>query len=98
MWFAISSLPPICYPSFSFIGGVAKEYTTKLGCEKYFRRSHNTKHRWRCSNEMMIVSSSPKRRKPKTISQFTGHLLSPFSEKKKNSNPCDYLLNNLIGF
>ncbi len=27
-WFAI------CCPSFSFIGGVAKEYITKLGCEK----------------------------------------------------------------
>jgi hypothetical protein len=37
-WFAISSPPPICCPSFSFMGGVAKEYTTKLGCEKYFRR------------------------------------------------------------
>jgi hypothetical protein len=31
MWFAISSPPPIWCPSFSFIGGVAKEYTTKLG-------------------------------------------------------------------
>jgi hypothetical protein len=30
--------PPICYRNFSFIGGVAKEYITKLGCEKYFRR------------------------------------------------------------
>ncbi len=36
-WFAISSPPPICCPSISFIGGVAKEYITKLGCEKYFR-------------------------------------------------------------
>jgi hypothetical protein len=26
--------PPIYCPSFSFIGGVAKEYITKLGCEK----------------------------------------------------------------
>jgi hypothetical protein len=25
-------------PSFSFMGGVAKEYKTKLGCEKYVRR------------------------------------------------------------
>jgi hypothetical protein len=24
-WFAISSPPPICYPSFSFMGGTAKE-------------------------------------------------------------------------
>jgi hypothetical protein len=37
-WFAISSPPPICCPSFSFIGGVAKEYITILGCEKYFCR------------------------------------------------------------
>jgi len=37
-WFATSSPPPICCPPFSFIGGVAKEYITKLGCEKYFRR------------------------------------------------------------
>ncbi len=28
---------PICCPSFSFIGGIAKEYITKLGCENYFR-------------------------------------------------------------
>ncbi len=37
-WFVSSSSQPICCPSFSFIGGVAKEYITKLGCEKYFRR------------------------------------------------------------
>jgi len=37
-WFVFSSSPPICCPSFSFFVGVAKEYTTKLGCEKYFRR------------------------------------------------------------
>ncbi len=36
-WFAFSSPSPICCPSFSFMGGVAKEYITKLGCEKYFR-------------------------------------------------------------
>jgi len=35
-WFAISSPPPIRYPSFNFIGGVAEKYITKLGCEKYF--------------------------------------------------------------
>jgi hypothetical protein len=28
------------------MGGVAKEYITKLGCEIYF----HTEHRWRCSN------------------------------------------------
>jgi hypothetical protein len=38
-WFVISSLPPICCPSFSFIGGVAKEYFKRLGCEKYIRAS-----------------------------------------------------------
>ncbi len=38
IWFAISSPPRICCLGFSFIGGVAKEYITKLGCEKYFRR------------------------------------------------------------
>jgi hypothetical protein len=37
-WFAITSPPPICCLSFSFMGWVAKEYITKLGCEKYFRR------------------------------------------------------------
>jgi hypothetical protein len=39
-WFANSSPPPICCPGFSFMGGVAKEYITKLklGCEKYFHR------------------------------------------------------------
>jgi hypothetical protein len=26
--------------SFSFMGGVAKEYITKLGCEKYFSQRH----------------------------------------------------------
>ncbi len=40
-WFVINSLPPICCPSFSIIGGVAKEYITKLGCEKYFHRVTN---------------------------------------------------------
>jgi hypothetical protein len=32
--------PLICCPSFSFMGGVAKEYITKLGCEKYFPEGH----------------------------------------------------------
>jgi len=27
-------------PSFNFMGGVAKEYITKLGCEKYFLKSY----------------------------------------------------------
>jgi hypothetical protein len=48
-WFAISSPAPICCPSFSFMGGVAKEYITKLGWEKYFLRSY-IEHYWRCSN------------------------------------------------
>jgi len=29
---------PICCLSLSFMGGVAKEYGTKLGCAKYLRR------------------------------------------------------------
>ncbi len=37
-WFAISSTPPLWCPSFNFMRGVAKEYITKLGCEKYFCR------------------------------------------------------------
>ncbi len=36
-WFAISP-PPVCCPHFSFMGDVAKQYITKLGCEIYFRR------------------------------------------------------------
>jgi hypothetical protein len=28
--------------SFSFMGGVAREYMTKLGCEKYFHRVLST--------------------------------------------------------
>jgi len=51
-WFAISTPPPIWCPSFGFMGGVAKEYITKLGCEKHFRRSH-TEHRWRCSKNQI---------------------------------------------
>jgi hypothetical protein len=35
-WFGISSPPPICCANFRFMGGFAKEYITKLGCEKYF--------------------------------------------------------------
>jgi hypothetical protein len=34
----IRSCPPISCPSFCFMGGVAKDYSTKLGCENYFRR------------------------------------------------------------
>jgi hypothetical protein len=37
-WFTISSPPAIRCPSFNFIGGVAKKYITKFGCEEYFRR------------------------------------------------------------
>jgi hypothetical protein len=47
-WFVISSPLPICGPSFRFMGGVAKEYITKLGCENIFSESH-TQHHWRCS-------------------------------------------------
>ncbi len=39
-WSAISCPPPICCLSFSFLGGVAKEYIPKLGCEKYFSQGH----------------------------------------------------------
>ncbi len=31
---------PVCCATFSFIGGVAKEYITKLGCEKIFAQGH----------------------------------------------------------
>ncbi len=34
-WLDISSLPPICSPGLSFIGGVEKK-KTKLGCENYY--------------------------------------------------------------
>ncbi len=33
--------PPICSDSFSFMGRVAKEYITKLGCEKYLSTTGN---------------------------------------------------------
>ncbi len=39
-WFAISSPPPIWCSSFSFMGGVAKEYVTQLGCENIFSQGH----------------------------------------------------------
>jgi hypothetical protein len=31
---------PVCCLSLSFIGGIAKEYITKLGCESYFCGGH----------------------------------------------------------
>jgi hypothetical protein len=37
-WFAISRSPALCCPTFSSMGGVAKEYVTKLGCEKHIER------------------------------------------------------------
>jgi hypothetical protein len=37
-WFASSSPPPLCCPSFSFMGGVAKKEITEWGCAKYFCR------------------------------------------------------------
>jgi hypothetical protein len=36
--FAISSLPPICSPNFSFMGELGNKSITKLGYEKYFCR------------------------------------------------------------
>jgi len=39
-WLAISSAPPICFPSFSFIGGVAKEYITKTWMCKILSQGH----------------------------------------------------------
>ncbi len=45
---AISSLPSMCSPSFSFMGGAEKKKESKLGCDNIFARSH-TEHRWRCS-------------------------------------------------
>ncbi len=32
--------PPVCSPHLSFMGEVAKEYITKLGCQKYFLHGH----------------------------------------------------------
>jgi len=43
-WFAISSPPHICCPSFSFMGGVEKQ---KLDVKNISAGSH-TEHRWRC--------------------------------------------------
>jgi hypothetical protein len=37
-WFTISSSPPICYPNFTFMDGVANKYITKIGCENYYCR------------------------------------------------------------
>jgi hypothetical protein len=48
IWFAFSSLPPICNVSFSSLGGV--EHKEKLNL--YVRNSvigSHTEHRWRCS-------------------------------------------------
>jgi hypothetical protein len=39
---------PICCPSFSFMGGVAKEYITKLDVKNIFSGSH-TEQSERCS-------------------------------------------------
>jgi hypothetical protein len=39
-WFVISSPPPICCSNFSFTGGVAKEYITRLVCENIFLQGH----------------------------------------------------------
>jgi len=45
--FTLRSSPPVCYPSFTFMGGVAKKYITKLGCEKIFSQGHILSS-WRC--------------------------------------------------
>jgi hypothetical protein len=39
------------------MGGVAKEYITKLGSENIFARSH-TKHCWRCSYSPKVMGSN----------------------------------------
>ncbi len=56
----LSSLPPICCPNCSFMGGVAKEYITKLGCEFFFVGSHIEQH-WRRSylNTKRIINQDP---------------------------------------
>jgi hypothetical protein len=40
-FFAMSNLPPLRSPSFSFMGAVGRKRITKLGCEKYFCRVTN---------------------------------------------------------
>jgi hypothetical protein len=48
-WFAISSLPPICSPNFSFMGEVGKQLVTQnLDVRNIFEGSH-TERWWRCS-------------------------------------------------
>jgi hypothetical protein len=39
-----SCLPRICSSGFSFMGGVATNVITKLGCENYFVQSRILKH------------------------------------------------------
>ncbi len=41
MWFAISNFPPICSPSFDFMGRVEKIQIIKLGWEKHFCKVTN---------------------------------------------------------
>jgi hypothetical protein len=55
-WFAISSAPLVCCPTFSFMGELAKEYKTKLGCEKYFRRVTHTELLWKASSLVLRMS------------------------------------------
>jgi hypothetical protein len=67
--------PRICCPGFSFIiGGVAKEYITKLGCEKYFARGLHTEYCWRWS---YCIRFSPPKSQVWLRELFTGYLLTP---------------------
>jgi len=52
IWFAISSLPPICCPQFqSYVTGVAEEYVTiNLDVKNIlFSQGSHIEHSWRCS-------------------------------------------------
>ncbi len=58
MWFAISSLSPICSPNFSFMDGIRKK-KKKLNfvyVRIIFAGSH-TEHSWGCSNEIANQSN-----------------------------------------
>jgi hypothetical protein len=57
---AVTSLPPTCNRSFSFIGGVGKKKVSneKLGCEKYlfFAMFSSMELRWRCSKKVFKIT------------------------------------------
>jgi hypothetical protein len=67
-WFAISSPSPICYPSFSFMGGTAKKYITKLGCEKHFGKVTY----WAPPLEIIILLARPNGITPGTLLTHNG--------------------------